>query len=282
MGDASKLRFDFVQTEPLDISGNRFDLHAGTISVSGPASALEIGVASTGGVFEIASRRVEQVAATTTLGISGSRVSGPLTVIGKLAGETLDLTADLVRADEGTLIENLNGAYGPLGITGRAEISPVGDLVVLVNAEGDGLETEDVQIESLRATVSIVKEGQDPMSIVAHADGSGAKLPSAFRLDAFTADIKNNKDGYDFKASLKSDQPSRPFDFAVSGQADLSGSSPNGTFSLSGTALGEPLRTPEPAHWSLGETPDLDGRLSILGGEVKAQLSGTGNRANLI
>jgi translocation and assembly module TamB len=281
IGDASTLRFDFVQTEPLDISGNRFDLHAGTVSLSGPASALEIGVASAGGVFEIASRRIEQVATTTTLGISDGRLSGPMAVSGKLAGETLDLTADLVRADEGTLIENLNGTFGPLGITGRAEISPAGDLIVLVNAEGDGLKTEDVQIESLRATGSIVKEGQEPMSIVAHADGSGAKLPSAFRLDTFTADIKNNKDGYDFKASVKSDQPSRPFDFSVSGQAVLSGASPHGTFNLSGSALGEPLSTPEPAHWSLGETPDLDGRLSLLGGEVKAKLSGTGETALL-
>ena len=281
IGNASALRFDFVQTEPLDISGNRFDLHAGTVSLSGPASALEIGVASAGGMFEIASRRIEQVAATTTLGIGGGRITGPLAVIGKLAGETLDLTADLVRADEGTLIENLNGTYGPLGITGRAEISPAGDLVVLVNAEGDGLKTEDLQIDSLRATVSIVKEGEDPMSIVAHADGSGAKLPSAIQLDAFTADIKNNKNGYDFKASLKSDQPTGPFDFMVSGQADLSGASPNGTFSLSGTALGEPLSTPEPAHWSLGETPDLDGRLLLLGGEVKAELSGAGETALL-
>jgi translocation and assembly module TamB len=282
IGDASTLRFDFMQTEPLDISGNRFDLHAGAVSLSGAASALEIGVASTGGVFEIASRRIEQVAATTTLGISGGRVSGPLAVIGKVAGETLDLSADLVRADESTLIENLKGTYGPLGITGRAELSPAGDLVVLVNAEGDGLKTEAIQIASLRATVSIVKEGQDPMSIVAHADGSGAKLPSAFQLDSFTADIKNNKDGYDFKAKLKSVHPSRPFDFAVSGQADLSGASPNGTFSVSGSALGKPLSTREPADWSLGETPDLNGRLSILGGEVKAELSGTGESALLV
>jgi translocation and assembly module TamB len=282
IGGASTLRFDFVQTTPLTIGGNTYDLHSGKISLSGPSRVRELDVASTGGTFQIASRSVDDVQATTRLSITDGRLMGPLALTGKFAGEALELSANFVRADRATLIEDLTGTFGPLGITGRGEISPAGDLVVLVNAEGDGLKTDDVQIERLRATVSIVKEGQDPMSIVAHADGSGAKLPSAFRLDTFTADIKNNKDGYDFKASLKSDQPSRPFDFSVSGQADLSGASPNGTFSLSGTALGEPLRTPEPAHWSFGETPDLDGRLSVLGGEVKAELSGTGETALLV
>lgn len=281
IGDASTLRFDFVQTAPLDISGNTYDLHSGKIGLSGPSSVRELNLISTGGTFQVASRSMDDVEAATTLRITGNRIEGPMALTGTFAGEALDLSASFVRADGATLIEDATGTYGPLSLTGRAEIDQAGDLVVLVNAEGDGLKTEDVQIDSLRATVSIVKEGQDPMSIVAHADGSGAKLPSAFRLDAFTADIKNNKDGYDFKASLKSDQPSRPFDFAVSGQADLSGASPNGTFNLSGSALGEPLSTPEPAHWSLGETPDLDGRLSVLGGEVKAELSGTGETALL-
>ena len=280
--DASTLRFDFIQTAPLEIGGNTFDLHSGEIGLTGPSSGRELNLTSRGGTFLVGSRSMDDVAAKTTLRITGNRIEGPLALAGTFAGEALDLSASLVRADGATLIEDATGTYGPLDISGRAEINPAGDLVVLVNAEGDGLKTDDVQIDSLRATVSIVKEGEDPMSIVAHADGSGAKLPSAIRLDAFTADIKNNKNGYDFKANLKSDQPTGPFDFAVSGQADLSGASPNGTFSLSGTALGEPLSTPEPARWSLGETPDLDGRLSLLGGEVKAELSGSGETALLV
>tara|TARA_R110001599_G_scaffold241729_1_gene441419 strand:- start:342 stop:4448 length:4107 start_codon:yes stop_codon:yes gene_type:complete len=282
IGDASTLRFDFVQTAPLEIGGNTYDLHSGTIGLTGPSNAREMSLASTGGTFQVASRSMDDVAAKTTLRITGNRIEGPMALAGTFAGEALDLSASFARADGATLIEDATGRYGPLDISGRAEINPVGDLVVLLNAEGDGLKTDDVEVDSLRATVSIVKEGQDPMSIVAHADGSGAKLPSAIRLDAFTADIKNNKNGYDFKANLKSDQPTGPFDFAVSGQADLSGASPHGTFSLSGTALGEPLSTPEPAHWSLGETPDLDGRLSLLGGEVKAELSGSGETALLV
>jgi translocation and assembly module TamB len=281
IGGNSSLRFGFSQSAPLSISGNAFDLHAGTVTVSGPPNALEIGLASLDGVFNIASRDLSDVSTGATLALSNGRVSGPLSLNGQFAGEALELSADLSRTDSATVLEKISGSYGPLALSGRAEIGNSGDLVVALNADGDGLKTQDIQVDSLRAVISILKEGSDPIAIVAHAEGSGAKLPSAIELDSFSADIKNNKDGYDFKASLRSDAPSRPFDFTFSGRADLSGAAPNGTFSLSGSALGEPLSTPEPARWRLGDQPDLNGRLSILGGEVKAELSGTGDTALL-
>tara|TARA_R110001592_G_scaffold14009_8_gene63525 strand:+ start:2578 stop:6684 length:4107 start_codon:yes stop_codon:yes gene_type:complete len=281
IGGLIALKFDFSQSAPLSISENAFNAHKGTVRVSGPSSALEIGIVSSDGVFSIASRDMTEVATAGTLTLANGKISGPLTLNGLLAGETLQVSANLTQADSTTLIENLVGRYGPLALSGRAEIGDSGDLVVALNADGDGLKTEEVQIESLRAVVSILKEGDDPIAIVAHAEGSGAKLSSAIQLDSFSADIKNNKDGYDFKATLRSDAPTRPFDFTFSGKADLSGDAPNGTFSLAGSALGEPLSTPEPARWSLGDRPDLNGRLSILGGEVKAELSGTGDSALL-
>jgi len=278
---ASSLQFDFAQSEPLSISGNTFNLHAGTVSVSGPSRAREIGVTSSDGVFNIASRDLSSVTTGATLTLAEGQVTGPLSLSGQFAGEALQLTANLTRADSATLVEAITGSYGPLALSGRAEIGNSGDLVVALNADGDGLKTDDIQVDSVRAIISILKEGSDPIAIVAHAEGTGARLPAAIQLDSFSADIKNNKDGYDFKASLRSDAPTRPFDFTFSGQADLSGEAPNGTFSLSGSALGEPLSTPEPARWRLGESPVLDGRLSILGGEVKAGLSGAGEAALL-
>lgn len=281
IGGISSLQFDFAQSKPLSVSGNSFDLHAGTVSVTGPSNTREIGITSSDGMFNIAARDLSGVATTATLTLAKGQVSGPLSLNGQFAGEALQLTANLTRADNVTFIETIAGSYGPLALSGRAEIGNSGDLVVALNADGDGLKTDDVQVESLRADISILKEGQDPIAIVAHAEGSGAKLPAAIQLDSFSADIKNNKDGYDFIASLRSDAPTRPFDFTFSGQADLSGEAPNGTFNVSGSALGESLNTPEPASWRLGDRPELNGRLAILGGEVKAGLSGTGETALL-
>lgn len=277
----SSLRFDFAQSQPLAISGNSFDLHAGTVSVSGPANARQIAITSSDGVFKIASRNLSSVATTATLALDRRQVSGPLALNGQFAGEALQLNADLARTDSVTSIEAIKGSYGPLALSGRAEIGNSGDLVVRLNADGDGLKTDDLQVDSLRAVISILKQGEDPVAIIAQAEGTGARLPAAIQIDAFSADIKNNKEGYDFKASLRSDVPTRPFDFILSGQADLSGEAPNGSFSLSGSALGEKLSTPEPARWRLGARPVLDGRLSILGGDVKARLSGTGESALL-
>ncbi|MBU1288104.1 MAG: translocation/assembly module TamB domain-containing protein [Alphaproteobacteria bacterium] len=281
IGGKSALAFDFDQTAPLDISGNAFNLGSGQIGLVGPSDALVVDFKSTGGSFRVASRDIEDVTATTTLSLAGDRIAGPVRVTGTAAGEELDLTADFARANGGILIENINGNYGPLALAGRTEISPAGDLIVAINADGDGLTTEDIRVKSLRANASIVKEGDAPMSLVVHAEGTDAKLKNGVQLDDFSADIKNNKDGYDFRATLLSTQPSFPFDFTFSGKADLSGDAPEGTFSLSGTALGEKLSTPQPARWRLGDAPDLNGQLDLLGGEIKASLSGSGETATL-
>ena len=281
IGGKSALAFTFDQTAPLDISSNAFDLGAGTISLAGPSDALVVDLKSSAGRFHLASRDMEDVATTATVTLAGDRISGPVRLTGNFAGEALDVTADFTRADGDMVIDNISGNYGPLALAGRTEINKAGDLIVAINADGDGLTTDDIRVKNLRANASIIKEGDAPMSLVVQAQGSGARLKNGVRLDTFSADIKNNKDGYDFRASLVSTQESFPFDFTFSGKANLSGDAPEGTFSLSGTALGEKLNTPQPARWRLGDAPDLNGQLDLLGGEIKASLSGSGETATL-
>jgi translocation and assembly module TamB len=280
----SDVRASLTQSAPVTAGGWEVTLGHALVQLGGRSGALRYDIVTSGGSATGAGRQVDDLALTAKLTDARGRISGPLTLRATADGEPVSADANLIRADGTTQIADLTGALGPGTFTGAVTLADSGDLTGDINVDGTALSWSSGEAREAKGTLHFERRGEDPFALMADltvtdlAIGPGRALV----FDKASATLRNAPEGYDIRARLISEVPSQPTDLTFIASASFGAPAATGMFELSGTALGEPINTAAPAHWRLGDAPELDADISLLSGRIKAGLTGGGDDTRLI
>ncbi|MEZ6001250.1 translocation/assembly module TamB domain-containing protein [Hyphomonas sp.] len=280
----SDVRASLTQSAPVTAGGWEVTLGHAQVQLGGRSGALRYGIVTSGGTATGAGRQVDDLALTAKLTDTRGRITGPLTLRANVDGEPLSADANLVRADGVTQVADLTGALGPGTFTGAVSIADSGDLSGDINVDGTALSWSSGEAREAKGTIQFERKGADPFALKADLTVTDLALGPgrALLFDKATATLRNAPEGYDIRARLISEVPSYPTDLTFIASASFGAPAATGMFELSGTALGEPINTAAPAHWRLGDAPELDADVSLLSGRIKAGLTGGGDDTRLI
>ncbi|WP_321489138.1 translocation/assembly module TamB domain-containing protein [uncultured Hyphomonas sp.] len=280
----SDVRASLTQSAPVTAGGWEVTLGHALVQLGGRSGALRYDIVTSGGSATGAGRQVDDLALTANLTDARGRISGPLSLHATADGEPVSADANLIRTDGTTQIADLTGALGPGTFTGAVTLADSGDLTGDINVDGTAISWGSGEAREAKGTLHFERQGEDPFALMADLTVTDLALGPgrALVFDKASATLRNAPEGYDIRARLISEVPSYPTDLTFIASASFDAPAPTGMFELSGTALGEPINTAAPAHWRLGETPELDADISLLSGRIKAGLTGGGDDTRLI
>jgi len=280
----SDVRASLTQSAPISAGGWDVSLGSAQVQLTGRAKARRFEINTTGGTAKGSGRAVDDLALTASLLDTGKLISGPLTLKALVDGEALNAEARLERTDGATRLTDLTGQLGPGSFTGAATLADSGDLTGEVTIDGTALSWSSGQAREAKGTIHFDRTGDAPFALVADLAVTDLTLGPGRTLvfDRATATLRNAPEGYDIRANFVSDVPNYPTDLTFIASASFGEPAANGMFELSGTALGEPVSTAAPAHWKLGDDPELDADASLLSGRIKASFAGVGDETHLV
>lgn len=280
----SDVRASLTQSAPVSLGGWEVTLGHAQVQLGGRSGALGYDIVTSGGSASGAGRQVEDLALTAKLTDIKGRISGPLTLRATADGEAVSADANLDRANGTTQLADLTGALGPGTFTGAVTLADSGDLSGDINVDGTALSWSSGEAREAKGSIHFERQDGDPFALAADLTVTDLALGPgrALVFDKASATLRNAPEGYDIRARFISEVPAYPTDLTFIASASFGAPAPTGMFELSGTALGEPVATAAPAHWRLGETPELDADVSLLSGRIKAGFTGGGDDTHLV
>nr|WP_321361568.1 translocation/assembly module TamB domain-containing protein [uncultured Hyphomonas sp.] len=280
----SDVRASLTQSAPVSAGGWEVTLGHAQVRLGGRPGALDYDIDTSGGSATGAGRQIDDLALTAKLTGTKGRISGPLTLRATADGETVSADANLVRADGSTQLADLTGTLGPGTFTGAVTLADSGDLKGDINVDGTALSWSSGEAQEAKGTIHFERQGGDPMALTADLTVTDLSLGPGQGLvfNKASATLRNAPEGYDIRARFISDIPNYPTDLTVVASASFGAPAANGMFELSGKALGQPVATASPAHWRLGDAPELDADISLLSGRIKAGFTEGGDDTHLV
>nr|WP_321441566.1 translocation/assembly module TamB domain-containing protein [uncultured Hyphomonas sp.] len=280
----SELRAVIDQSAPVSAGGWDVTLNHGVVRIGHGQGRIDYDIETSGGSASGAGRQAEDLALTAKLASAGNRLSGPLTLRAMADGEPVSADANLVRADGLTQLTGLTGTLGPGTFSGAVSLADSGDLTGDIDVDGTALSWSSGEVREAEGNIHFERKGDDPFALKADLNVTDLALGPgrALVFDKASATLRNAPEGYDIRARLISEVPTYPTDLTFIASASFGEPAATGMFELSGTALGEPIATAAPAHWRLGEAPELDADISLLSGRFKAGFTGGGDETRLV
>jgi translocation and assembly module TamB len=280
----SDVRASLTQSAPVRLGGWEVTLGHAQVQFGGRPGALKYDLITSGGSASGSGQQADDLALTASLTDMKGHISGPLSLRASIDGEALSADARLDRADGTTHLTDLTGALGPGTFTGDVTLADSGDLTGDIKVDGTALTWSSGQAREAKGTIHFERQGSDPFALAADLDVSDLSLGpgNAVVFGKASAALRTAPDGYDIRARFISDIPSYPTDLTFIASASFGAPAANGMFELSGTALGETIATAAPAHWRLGDAPELDADISLLSGRIKAGFTGGGDDTRLV
>lgn len=260
------------QSADLALSGTTINIGAlqGTISQAG--GNILIDANSEGGRIENGSNVVRDLTISTSFIQDGANVNGPVRIAGSYEEEQIELSAILQRQDGVTRIDDLAGFLGRLQVSGDASFGDDGALDVATRVSGNNFVLGGVEFGQIAVDAVAQQSSDAPMTIALEADARNAVVGSDLRFERVRTNITTTEKGYVFSAQLNDSTRERETDMHLSGTASLSGGAPEGTLAVKGMILGQSVFTRKDAIWRLGDTPEIDSEIGILGGVAKIAL----------
>lgn len=270
-GRGLDLKIAAEQTADLAAGSANVNIGAVEARISQPGDALLIEANSVGGQLQSGANIVTDLAASASLEQSDGNIEGPVRVTGQFDSEKIDLSALLYRHDGSTRIEDLAGFLGRLRISGRGELTDAGGLDAEAKVTGKNFEYSGVEVGEILASASVRQSPGEPMSLALDAEARDTLISADTRFDRIQTTVRTTTTGgYEFSAQLQDATRGRETDMNLAGSASLGNGAPEGTLSLDGMIFGELVSTRRDATWRLGDQPEVDADINILGGSLSA------------
>lgn len=270
-----------VQTADIALSGTKINVGALQGTVSQVDDSILISANSEGGSIENGANVVRDLTVSTSLVQDGANVNGPVRVTGRYEDEQIDLSAILQRQEGSTRIDDLAGFLGRLQVSGYADIGDNEDFHLATRVSGSDFVFGGVKFGQIAVDAFAQRLPDAPMAISLEADARNAVVGSDLYLERVRTNIATTDKGYLFSAQLYDSTRDRETDMHLSGTATFSGGAPEGTLAVKGMILGQSVSTRKDAIWRLGDTPEIDSELGILGGVAKIALVPAGAEPEL-
>lgn len=280
----SDVRVSLTQSAPITAGDWSVSLGRAQAQIAGRAQARRIELTTAGGKATGSGRDIDDLVLTASLLENDNALAGPVSLRGLIDGETFSTQARIDRQDGETHLTGIEGALGPGTFTGTATLADSGDLDGDIAVDGTALSWSSGAIREAKGTIRFTRKDGDPLELVANLDAKGLDLGPGqmLRFDRATGTVRSAPEGYDIHANLIADDPTYGTDLTFIASASLDGPAPSGMFEVSGKAFGEPISTAAPAHWRLGDTPELDADIAALSGRIKAGFTGGGDDTHLV
>lgn len=270
-----------TQTAPIETGGTLASIGELTGHIKQSSDGLNISASTHEGFIQNGDNSLTSLSITTTVAQEGDDISGPVRVTGRFEEERVEVSALFERTDRATRINDLTGFIGKLRLAGHFYAADEGAFNGIANLSGDSFDIAGISFGKLLVDARIEQEAGESLAVSLDADVQNTTVSDDIRFDRLRANIRTIPDGYDFSAHLEDATRGRETNLRVGGFASLSDEAPNGTLNLSGSILGQTVSTRRNATWKLGNNPDIDADLDIMGGNLQARLI-TDNQAPLL
>ena len=270
--DGLALDLTAEQLADLDFSGAQVSL--GTINgrLTRPSETLLINATSEGGRLRYGEYALDALAVTAQLEQSGQDVSGPVRVSGLYEDERATLSALFDRTDGVTQLNDISGTAAGLTLGGDAEIRDSGALAAEVSATGENFTFGGASIAQMTLTTDITQQPGEALSVRLDADLRDTLIGTDTRFERISGSVRTLDDSYSFAVRIE-DGGRDPFaDLRLSGVARLAGDVPEGTLQIGGQLFGQTIETRRDTTWRLGDVPEFNADLAVLGGGLTARL----------
>lgn len=283
LAGARGINLDLVaeQSADLVVSGTTVNVGALKGTISRANDNILIAASSEGGRIENGSNTVRDLTISTSVVQSGSNINGPIRVTGLYGQEKIDLSAILQRQEGRTRIDDLAGFLGRLQVNGYADVGDDGELDLATRVSGSDFVFGGAEFGRISIDANAQKAADAPMAITLEADAQSAVLSEDLRFERVRTNITTTEEGYRFSAQLNDSTRDRETDMQLSGTASLSGDAPEGTLAIDGMILGQNVSTRRNATWRLGDDPEIDSEVGILGGVARISLIQAGTAPEL-
>lgn len=261
------------QTADLDFNGTKVSAGVLQATITQPADALVITANTSNGHLTNSSNVIRSLEFSTSLQQSGSDLDGPVRVTGLYDDEAINISALLQRRASNTRIEDVAGFFGKLRLSGYADIADAGGLDAQARITGSDFAFGGVSFGNILVDAGVQQNADETMRVSLDADIQNTTLSAETHFDRVRAKIRTTEQGYDYSAQLLDAARGRETDMQVSGVASLDGDAPEGTLRLAGKVFGQNISTRRDATWRIGETPEIDADINLLGGSAKAVLA---------
>lgn len=271
---APNITFDGTQGLPLMLGDTFVDLARFQGAIARSSRGLQVSATSEGGSLKWGQRTVQNVSARADLTLSDGAISGPVEARGISDQTPVRVSGQLRQAPADMQLSELKGQIGPISFAGNVSQSSEDGLSVDVSGAANGLSLPVGSAETATFSLRAVQSDGAKLEILASVSGRGLNLEGFGPIDLIDAKVNSVGDGYAFKTLVKSSQRRRPLDVRLTGKASLEDGTLGGTLTIDGSALGSPISTRTPIVWQSGPSPALTADLALLGGTLRADMSG--------
>ncbi|MFN7055234.1 translocation/assembly module TamB domain-containing protein [Hyphomonas sp.] len=261
-----------TQTANLETSGASVSLGEITAQLSRPGDALLITASSSDGALQYGSDVVSNVRVSARLEQRGDTITGPVRVGGRYEGERVEISAILDRREGATGISDIAGFFAGLRIAGEADIRDAGGLTLDARLTGEDLNYAGSSASSLSVEAAVRQIPGEAISVRLDADVRDTVLAGGTRIGRISGNVRTVNGGYTYAARIEDGSRDRLADVRLSGTARLDGDVPEGTLRLSGRVFGQAIETRRDAVWRLGDVPEFNADVGVLGGGLTARL----------
>lgn len=281
---SSDVRASLTQSQTITVADWSVTLGSAQLQLTGRPKSHHYTLTTTGGRATGAGRLVDNLALTASLQDTGRTITGPVTLRASVDGEAFTTDAQLERQDGETRLTGITGSLGPGTFDGSVLLTDKGDLSGDFTVDGTALSWSGGRAREAKGTLHFSRTGDDPFELLADLAVKDLDLGPGqmVRFDRATASVRSAPEGYDIRANFASDDPAYATDLTFIASASFGEPAASGMFELSGTAFGETVATAAPAHWRLGDNPELDADISVLSGRIKADFTGSGDDTHFV
>ncbi|MFN3314570.1 MAG: hypothetical protein ACK46Q_14040, partial [Hyphomonas sp.] len=260
------------QTAELNFSGAQVSLGALNARLTRPAETLQIAATSEGGYLRYGEHQVDALAVNARLEQSGNDIAGPVRLAGIYEGQRANLSALFERTDGVTRLDDIAGFAAGLRVSGDAEIRDSGALAAAVSAVGQDFTFGGASVAQVTLSTEISQQPGEALAIRLDADLRETVLPGDTRFERISGTVRTEDDSYAFAARIEDGSRDRIADVRLSGVARFTGDVPEGTLRIGGRVFGQTIETRRDTTWRLGEVPEFNADLAVLGGGLTARL----------
>ena len=280
----SDVRASLTQSAPVTTAGWTGSLGTAQVRLTGRPEARRFDLRTSGGAATGSGRRIDDITLTADLSGPGTTLAGPVRIRANVDGEPFSADARLARLTDRIRLDEISGTLGPGAFGGTVLLGDSGDMDGDLTVDGTALTWNSGRVRKASGTLRIDRAAGQPVELDANLDVEGLELGPGDLLyfDRASARVRTAPEGYDIHANASTDSVSQPTDLTLTASAVFGEPAASGLFELSGLALGEPIATAAPAHWRLGDTPELDADIAILSGRIKAGFTGAGDDTHLV
>lgn len=260
------------QSGDLDFSGAQVSLGSVTARLTRPAETLQIDASGEGGHVLYGEHRVDALAVNARFEQSGQTIAGPVRLAGIYEGQRANLSALFERTEGVTRLDDIAGFAAGLRVAGDAEIRDTGALAASLSATGQDFTFGGARVAQVTLTSEISQQPGEALAVRLDADLRDSVLAGDTRFERISGTVRTEDDSYAFAARIEDGSRARIADVRLSGVARFAGDVPEGTLRIGGRVFGQTIETRRDTTWRLGEVPEFNVDLAVLGGGLTARL----------